>query len=210
MSRPSWQKNKVVLHERHRVARKASLDRRVVVCQAVQPSAKLSGNGRRAFCLSALVSPLIAAKTSIAQDCTADSTCSKLVNLSPEEIKAIVKADLVERQFLATANFTQAIYADDCTFTDEISTYSFKEFVKGTAQLFDASRSTVALVGDVEADEKTVTFRFSEELCFNVPFKPKTYLSGKLVLTRNSDGLISNYKETWDQPVNKVLSTVHF
>lgn len=56
--------------------------------------------------------------------------------------------------------------------------------LQGTQALFDASQSTVQLVGDVQADEQEVSFRFQEELAFNVPFKPKTTLSGTLVLKR--------------------------
>eukprot|EP00242_Pyramimonas_sp_CCMP2087_P000013 CAMPEP_0198197568 /NCGR_PEP_ID=MMETSP1445-20131203/1140_1 /TAXON_ID=36898 /ORGANISM="Pyramimonas sp., Strain CCMP2087" /LENGTH=162 /DNA_ID=CAMNT_0043866881 /DNA_START=248 /DNA_END=736 /DNA_ORIENTATION=+ len=156
---------------------------------------------------------LLASNRSSAQDCDSlhPSQCTKkLKNLSPEEIAAIVREDLVKRQFLATANFSPEIYADDCIFIDEIDTYSYKDFVKGTKKLFDADQGYVNLVGDVEADENSVSFRFDEELAFNVPFKPKTYLTGKLVLTRNADGLISSYKETWDQSVGKVLSTIHF
>ena len=56
--------------------------------------------------------------------------------------------------------------------------------VQGTQALFDSSESTVRLVGDVEASDQEVILRFNEELAFNVPFKPKTTLSGKLTLTR--------------------------
>lgn len=51
-------------------------------------------------------------------------------NLSPEEIKDIVMRDLVERQFLATANFSPEIYSPNCTFTDEIDSYDYASFVK--------------------------------------------------------------------------------
>ncbi len=50
--------------------------------------------------------------------------------LSPEEIKAIVEEDLVKRQFLATANFSPEIYSPTCTFTDEIDSYGYADFVK--------------------------------------------------------------------------------
>lgn len=56
--------------------------------------------------------------------------------------------------------------------------------LQGTQALFDASESTVQLVGDIEASESQVILRFREELAFNVPFKPKTTLSGQLILRR--------------------------
>eukprot|EP00959_Pyramimonas_sp_CCMP1952_P340547 7132891-Pyramimonas_sp.AAC.1 len=106
----SLTQSKVTLQERKRGASKASANR--VVCTARRPVVKLSNNNRRFFCFGALVAPLIATNHSVAQECEG-SKCSKLLNLSPEEMKAIVKEDLLERKFLATANFTQAIYADD-------------------------------------------------------------------------------------------------
>lgn len=132
----------------------------------------------------------------------------KLVNLSPEKIGQIVKEDLVKRQFLATANFTRAIYDESATFQDEIDTYTLPKFIKGTSALFVPERSEVRLVGDVVANEEMVTLRFDEDLCFNIPFNPTVQVTGKLVLTRDpKTGLISKYREFWDKtPLEVTLS----
>ena len=82
--------------------------------------------------------------------------------------------------------------------------------MQGTQALFDASKSTVNLVGDVYADENEVSFRFDEELAFNIPFKPKTYVTGTLTLRRDEDGLIKSYTEKWDKSPADVIKTVHF
>jgi len=69
----------------------------------------------------------------------------------------------------------------------------------------------VSLVGDVDVNEKEVTFRFDEDLMFNIPFKPVVALTGKVVLTRDErTGLITSYREFWDQSVNEVLKTAKF
>ena len=69
----------------------------------------------------------------------------------------------------------------------------------------------MSLVGDVDVNEKEVTFRFDEDLMFNIPFKPVVALTGKVVLTRDErTGLITSYREFWDQSVNEVLKTAKF
>ena len=77
----------------------------------------------------------------------------------------------------------------------------------GTQKLFVGSESHVDLVGDVVANKEAVTFRFDEVLAFNVPLHPKVKLTGKVVLKRGEDGLITSYQEFWDQSVKEVLST---
>ena len=106
-----------------------------------------------------------------------DSTKRK--NLSPADIAAAVKADVDERQFLVTGQLSREIYDERCTFTDEIDTYTLDKWIKGTSALFVASLSHVDLVGDVEATETLVRFRFTETLAFNLPIvKPKGNSAG--------------------------------
>ena len=85
------------------------------------------------------------------------------------------------------------------------------KWIKGTKSLFVASGSRVSLVGDVDVSAKEVVFRFDEDLMFNIPFKPVCSLTGKVVLTRDENtGLITNYREYWDQSVNDVLKSAKF
>ena len=138
----------------------------------------------------------------------ADAMGEKLRNLSPEKIGEIVRADLVERQFLATAKFTREIYDESALFTDEIDTYTLPSFIKGTSALFVADRSVVKLVGDVEASTAKVVFRFDEDLCFNIPFKPVVTVTGRCELTRDpQSGLITQYREYWDKSPTEVVLT---
>mmetsp|Transcript_84760 Transcript_84760/g.134252 ORF Transcript_84760/g.134252 Transcript_84760/m.134252 type:complete len:195 (-) Transcript_84760:20-604(-) len=134
-------------------------------------------------------------------------------NLDATELAKIVRQDLVQRQFLATADFTPEIYDESCTFTDEIDTYQKDKFIKGTKALFVGSESQVELLGDVDVLEngKKLQFRFQETLAFNFPLvHPKVSLSGTCTLTRGEDGLIVAYKEKWDQSVPEVLATTKF
>ena len=143
-------------------------------------------------------------------DSAAAPLSPKQLNLSPSSISSIVTSDVTSRQFLATADFTRSIYSESCTFTDEIDTYTLPKFVKGTKALFIPEGSAVTLTSPVTATDDLITFKFSEYLQFNIPFKPTVTLTGRVELKRDSDGLISSYQEFWDQSVPSVLKTAKF
>lgn len=130
--------------------------------------------------------------------------------LSDDEVKTIVKSDLLDKQFLVTGNLTSKIYRPSSTFTDEIDTYSMDQWMKGTQKLFVGEKSSVRLTGDVEVSPEKVEFRFDEDLMFRIPFRPTVSLSGRVVLERDADGYITSYREFWDQDVATVLKTAKF
>jgi hypothetical protein len=135
----------------------------------------------------------------------------KLTNISDADLKQIILNDIVDKSFLVTADITRSVYDESATFTDEIDVYTMDKWIKGTKSLFIPSGSRVSLVGDVTVTPGEVTFRFDEDLMFNIPFKPVCSLSGKVVLTRDEkSGLITSYREYWDQSVNDVLKTAKF
>ena len=135
----------------------------------------------------------------------------KAGKLPPKELAKRVERDLVENQFLATANFDRTLYDESCKFQDEIDTYDLDKFIKGTSKLFVKDRSHVDLTSPVTASDASVEFSFKEDLCFNIPFKPTVFVSGKVVLTREpSTGLFVKYREYWDQSPNDVLKTAKF
>lgn len=135
----------------------------------------------------------------------------KRLNLKNDELAKIVTADLVDRQFLATADFTRAVYDESATFTDEIDSYTLDKFIKGTSKLFVADRSHVELTSPVIVTSEKAEFTFSENLCFNIPFKPVVYVSGKVVLTRDpTSGLFTAYREYWDQKPGDVVRAAKF
>ena len=140
-----------------------------------------------------------------------DKATPKAKNLPPKELAKRVERDLVENQFLATANFDRTLYDESCTFQDEIDTYELDKFIKGTSKLFVADRSHVDLTSPVTASNDSVEFKFKEDLCFNIPFKPTVFVSGRVVLTRDLDtGLFVKYREYWDQKPNDVLRGARF
>jgi len=74
-----------------------------------------------------------------------------------------------------------------------------------------AEKSKVDLVGDVNVTPKEVAFKFREDLMFRIPFRPVVTLSGTVALTRDEEsGLITKYREIWDQSVGDVLKTAKF
>ena len=121
-----------------------------------------------------------------------------------------MRADLEDRQLLVTGRLTREIYDEGALSTDEIDAYTLDKWMKGTAVLFVGELSHVDLVGEVQADASEVSLRLTETLAFNLPFlKPKVPLTGRLVLTRGTDGLITSYREYWDQGVLETLSKAY-
>eukprot|EP00434_Breviolum_minutum_P040097 symbB.v1.2.035625.t1/scaffold4844.1/size33976/5 len=133
------------------------------LCAFVVGCAWVPSLGRRAL-LSGAVAPLVQPLLPL----PAAAGDGKRRNLAAAEMAQIVREDLVQRQFLATADFTPDIYDESCTFTDEIDTYQKDKFIKGTKALFVASESQVELLGDVDVLEngKKLQFRFQETLAF--------------------------------------------
>jgi hypothetical protein len=161
-------------------------------------------NSRRLF-LSATVAAasMLPARAQAASD--------KRLNLSNDDLRQIILADIVDKSFLVSADITRSVYDESATFTDEIDVYTMDKWIKGTQSLFIPSGSRVSLVGDVDVSPSEVSFRFDEDLMFNIPFKPVCSLTGRVVLTRDEKtGLITSYREYWDQSVNEVLKTAKF
>jgi len=132
------------------------------------------------------------------------------LDLTDAQLKEIIKSDVLNKQFLVTGDLTRSVYKPSATFTDEIDTYSMDQWMKGTQKLFVGDKSDVRLIGDVDVSKEAVTFRFDEDLMFNIPFKPVVSLSGKVVLARDETGYITSYREFWDQDTLSVLKTAKF
>ena len=137
----------------------------------------------------------------------------KQYNLLPQAIAEIVSKDMTENSFLTNGQLTRSIYDEKATFTDEIDTYTLPQWIKGTSRLFvpPPKGSRVGLVGDVIATDEKVEFQFEEDLMFNIPFNPTVFVSGKVILERDvNSGLITSYREFWDQDVKTVLKSATF
>ncbi len=132
----------------------------------------------------------------------------KKVGISNTELANIIARDIKDNQFMVRADLTRSVYDESATFTDEIDTYQLDAWIQGTKRLFVADKSMVELVpNSLKVTDQEATFLFTEYLTFNIPFLlPKVYLSGTVILKRDpSTGLITSYKEKWDQDVNTVL-----
>ena len=143
---------------------------------------------------------------------TTSNSSVKRTNLSDDEMKDIVRSDVVEHKFLTNGKLTRSIYDESATFTDEIDTYTMDKWSVGTQKLFVGDKSRVDLVGDISVNKERVEFRFDEDLMFNLPLvKPVVHLTGKVVLQRSPEtGLITSYQEFWDQDVTTVLKSAKF
>ena len=162
-------------------------------------------NSRRTFLSTAAVSATLLPLRG------ASASSDKQLNLSNEELRKIIYRDMVDNAFLVSADITRSVYDESAVFTDEIDEYTMDKWIKGTKSLFISSGSRVSLVGDIDVSSKEVTFLFDEDLMFNIPFKPVCSLTGKVVLTRDENtGLITSYREYWDQSVNEVLKSAKF
>eukprot|EP00978_Attheya_sp_CCMP212_P030862 scaffold114805_cov56-Attheya_sp.AAC.3 len=117
----------------------------------------------------------------------------------------------MERSFLVSGQLSRSVYDEGATFTDEIDTYTLEKWMQGTSKLFVKEGSRLS-TQNLEVSATQVTFDFDEDLMFRIPFLfPVVSLTGRLILTRDADtGLITNYREFWDQPVGAVLKTARF
>jgi len=131
---------------------------------------------------------------------------AKVTGISDEELRAAVEKDVTEKQFMVTGVLTRGLYDESCTFKDGIDTYSLDKWIEGTGLLFKNDYSKMELDGPITVTSKEVSFRWKEQLMFNIPvLLPKVPLTGSLVLARGEDGLFTSYLEQWDLPVWKVL-----
>mmetsp|Transcript_17366 Transcript_17366/g.26332 ORF Transcript_17366/g.26332 Transcript_17366/m.26332 type:complete len:199 (+) Transcript_17366:90-686(+) len=187
----------------------------LVACLALSMSKQRNGRGpsiekSRSQFLQTVVAGGISTAFTNSSPASAE-TSTKKTNLSNEALRKIVEHDLIDNSFLATGKLTRDIYDESATFTDEIDTYTLDKWIVGTQRLFVGEKSRVALVGDIGVTSEQVSLRFDEDLMFNIPFKPVVSLTGKLVLQRDpSTGLITSYREYWDQDVASVLKSAKF
>lgn len=141
----------------------------------------------------------------------ADEIKPKRTGISDDELKRIITKDVVDNQFLVSADITREVYDESANFIDEIDTYPMQKWITGTKRLFVAEKSRVSLVGDVNVSKDKVEFRFDEDLMFRIPLRPVVSLTGRVVLDRDPEtGLITKYQEFWDQSVGEVLKTAKF
>lgn len=71
------------------------------------------------FAAASIALPSLVEPTSVV---AGDVGPAKRTNLSPAEMAAAVKADIVERQFLVTGALSRELYDESCMFKDEIDT----------------------------------------------------------------------------------------
>jgi hypothetical protein len=176
----------------------SSLSRRDVFSQAAIVA------GMTAMTLTSMPSNVLAADTPQAEP--------KQLNLSNEDLAKAIAFDIANNQFMVNGGITRSLYLKSATFQDEIETYQMDAWIKGTQKLFVAEKSHVELEeGSLQVSDAKVNFRFNEYLQFRIPFRPTVDLTGQVVLERDpTTGLISSYREIWDQSIATVLTNAKF
>jgi hypothetical protein len=176
-----------------------SLSRRDVFSQAAIVA------GMTAMTLTSMPSNVLAADAPQAVE-------PKQLNLSNEDLAKAIASDIANNQFMVNGGITRSLYLESATFQDEIDTYQMDAWIKGTQKLFVAEKSHVDLEeGSMQVSATKVNFRFNEYLQFRIPFRPTVYLTGQVVLERDpTTGLISSYREIWDQDIKTVLTNAKF
>jgi hypothetical protein len=157
----------------------------------------------------ATAATVLATATPAVHAAAAAATQTKRTNISNEDLATVIRNDVAQNQFMVSADISRDVYDERATFTDEIDTYGMDQWITGTKRLFVAEKSHVDLVeNSLQVSAQEASFRFTETLQFNIPIlKPKMYLSGKVVFTRDAEtGLITSYREQWDQDVKTVLA----
>lgn len=67
-----------------------------------------------------------------------------------------------------SGTLTRSLYAESCTFTDEIDTYTLDKWIQGTGLLFKNDYSKMELDGQISITDEEATFRFKEQVsCTN-------------------------------------------
>ena len=136
----------------------------------------------------------------------------KEYGLSSEQLAQRLIQDVIQNQFMVTADITRSLYDEQATFQDEIDIYGMDDWIVGTKRLFVADRSHVELIPDtLQVNDTMASFQFQEYLQFRIPFRPTVYFSGQVLLKRDpKTGLITSYREFWDQDIATVLKSAKF
>jgi hypothetical protein len=141
---------------------------------------------------------------------------AKLSTLPDDEVLERIVKDVTVNQFLVSGRISRDLYDEDAVFQDNIDTYKMDQWMVGTARLFLPDRSRVVLTEPprIVPGTRDVRFRFADYLTFNVPLLlPVAYLTGTVTLERRNgddDGLITAYREVWDQDVATVLTSLRY
>ncbi|XRB25327.1 SnoaL-like domain-containing protein [Pseudoscourfieldia marina] len=139
------------------------------------------------------------------------------VEVSTDELVSIIRADLVERQYLVNGNVSSNVYLDDCYFTDARDDFGpgLKKWQRGTSLLFVANKSFAELTGDVVFDPKTRTIeitKWRQQDYFRLPGTPHSpVFTGSVTLTLHPTfNLIARHDEKWDMDPDTITKQITF
>ena len=167
--------------------------------------------------LAAGVAGCAAGWTKAAVATEADAFPEKKRRVSVDELVEIIKADIVERQYLVNGNVTSDVYTDDCYFTDARDDFGpgLAKWQRGTSLLFVASKSFVELTGDVVYRPESRTIEITgwrQQDYFRLPGTPHTpVFTGSVKLTLHPEyNLVVRHDEQWDADPNVITKQITF
>lgn len=126
----------------------------------------------------------------------------KLTDLDLSTRLAIIRDDLVVRQYYVTGRLSMPLYADDCLFNSpdpDGRVRGTRKFCDATAGLFDAKLSRIDLIDIYATPDERVVAEWRLQGALMLPWRPciKPFV-GRTTYQFNEQGLVCSHVETWD------------
>lgn len=131
----------------------------------------------------------------------------KKLDLDAAQIAAILKDDIAIREYFITGNLTEAIFAEECRFSDPTNTVTgLNRYLNALDILFDPNESSVRLIDISVLDSNHIQAKWILGGLLKLPWKPliKPY-EGTCVYTLDEDGLIVAQDQTWSISAGEAL-----
>ncbi|CAM6115953.1 unnamed protein product [Calypogeia fissa] len=130
---------------------------------------------------------------------TVRATEAKQTNLSIEDVKKVIEADIIERQYPVTGNLTESIYNENCRFQDPtIDIQGVKKYTAALQFLFEPDTSKHEILNIEVTGPRTVQVDWRLRGYMKLPWRP--YIppyEGTTTYTTDESGLIVSHSETW-------------
>lgn len=133
---------------------------------------------------------------------SAASSLPKRLGLSIAEVEAILREDLVERQYYITGRLSKSIYADRCCFDGpdpDMPVRDVQRYSDALRGLFQPSSSRIDLIELRQTGPRHLVADWRLEGCLQLPWHPAIKpFTGSTLYELDADGLVCSHTETWD------------
>ena len=131
----------------------------------------------------------------------------KKLDLDVTQIAAILKDDIAIKEYFITGNLTEAIFAEECCFSDPTNTVTgLNRYLNALDILFDPSESSVKLIDINVLDSNHIQAKWILGGVLKLPWRPliKPY-EGTCIYTLDEDMLIVAQDQTWSISAGEAL-----